>query len=192
MLLSSMAWFTSLFCLLAMICNCCFKVCRRCTYGQGPPEREGRGGGSSGRGQRYYRGRRRTGDWSYDRDDSPAVDQPTYADEDDRRLEWRAEEVQGGRDYATTSSSARHLAGDDNLPPNEGLSGCPGERVSRGNNASRLSNLSGGKGAVSRFYNANSDVDDTLFDRQQQQKWTGGGRVGAGGVGMGGRVGVRD
>lgn len=193
MLLSSMAWFTSLLCLFLMICSCCFKVCRRFTYRQDPPGRGERGGG--GRDKRRYRGRRRSGDWSYEcADSSPAEDPPTYADGDGgrlERLERRAGGVEGDRGYAV-NSSARHT-GDDVLP-HKGHSGCPAERV-RGN-AGKLNGASG-KGGVSRFCNASGgDVDDALLlDKQQQQKWPGDGRLGGGGVGvgvgMGGRVGAR-
>lgn len=52
MLLSSLAWFTSLFCLVLMLGNCCLKICRG--YAGGGAEH---GGGGSGR----RNGRRRGG-----------------------------------------------------------------------------------------------------------------------------------
>lgn len=48
MLLSSLAWFTSLLCLGLMICSCCFKACRRYALSSGGDG----GGGSSSRGRR--------------------------------------------------------------------------------------------------------------------------------------------
>ncbi|CAM9608152.1 unnamed protein product [Ectocarpus fasciculatus] len=52
MLLSSLAWFTSLFCLVLMVCSCCLKACRRYAFSDGG----GRSGGGGGR--RRSRGRR--------------------------------------------------------------------------------------------------------------------------------------
>lgn len=53
MLLSSLAWFTSLFCLVLMVCSCCLKACRRYAFSDG-----GGGRGGSGGGRRRSRGRR--------------------------------------------------------------------------------------------------------------------------------------
>ncbi|CBN77978.1 expressed unknown protein [Ectocarpus siliculosus] len=55
MLLSSLAWFTSLFCLVLMVCSCCFKTCRRYAFSDGGG---GRSGGGGGGGRRRSRGRR--------------------------------------------------------------------------------------------------------------------------------------
>lgn len=54
MLLSSLAWFTSLFCLVLMVCSCCLKACRRFAFSDGGGHSGGGGGG-----RRRSRGRQR-------------------------------------------------------------------------------------------------------------------------------------
>lgn len=54
MLLSSMAWFTSLFCLMILVFSCCFKVFRCCLLG----------GGQRRKGQGAEGGRISHADWS--------------------------------------------------------------------------------------------------------------------------------
>ncbi|CAB1101581.1 unnamed protein product [Ectocarpus sp. CCAP 1310/34] len=49
MLLSSLAWFTSLFCLVLIVCSCCLKACRRYAFSDGGGGRSGGGGGGGGR-----------------------------------------------------------------------------------------------------------------------------------------------
>ncbi|CAM9642486.1 unnamed protein product [Ectocarpus sp. 4 AP-2014] len=56
MLLSSLAWFTSLFCLVLIVCSCCLKACRRYAFSDSGGGRSGGGGGGGGR--RRSRGRR--------------------------------------------------------------------------------------------------------------------------------------
>ncbi|CAM9560602.1 unnamed protein product, partial [Laminaria digitata] len=56
MLLSSMAWFTSLFCLVVLVCNCFFKLFRRCVLGPHPGRDYWAGGGGREGGRRSDRG----------------------------------------------------------------------------------------------------------------------------------------
>ncbi len=57
MLLSSLAWFTSLFCLVIMVGSCCVKTCSRYAGGGGDPSGSGRRG-RGGRGRGAVRDRR--------------------------------------------------------------------------------------------------------------------------------------
>lgn len=137
MLLSSMAWFTSLFCLLVLVCNCFFKLFRRCMLGP----RLGRDQWGGGR-------RSDRGDWTHRcancgplGRDAAAVFSNGSPSPSSMGREWRRGSEKGGREEDDGSAS---YAGDGG--GGGGGGGTPRRRLSNWGTVERV------QGGEASFY----------------------------------------